>query len=357
MTTDAFLLICLCCPGQIAAPEVQSPDAVAVGTRVRITTSNDDLIGVVRPSTSEAFLRLAVDGSRDIADVRRSAIETIRIVFVPQDVPPGGTGGPKRHLVYVHGICPHSAGFSAGWWASLRPYAGSIDAADVHEVVWSQFVNPPGATATLTPEEQRLSSEIESVLEDRAVQEREPGAEIPPGGVFDSIGAGLQCPDDFVKYMTRAHIRGQILDEFDKTVEPLLRDGAEVEIISHSWGTVVAYEALRRMEGRPVPPGRVHNLFMAGSALSIGPVKKNLRERFPGGAKPPLVRRWVNLDAAFDAVGGRLKGVPYAVDVEFLDLPPVGCSLLSLPVCAHGSYFNSGNIAVNQDIFGYFISQ
>jgi hypothetical protein len=72
------------------------------------------------------------------------------------------------------------------------------------------------------------------------------------------------------------------------------------------------------------------------------------------------VRRWVNLDAHGDIVGGPLKGRPYAVDFDFLNLEPVGCnSLLGLvsPVCAHGSYFDGGNTAVNKDIFARYIDQ
>jgi hypothetical protein len=64
----------------------------------------------------------------------------------------------------------------------------------------------------------------------------------------------------------------------------------------------------------------------------------------------------VNLDARFDIVGGHLRGNPFAVDYEYLDLAPIGCSpIVPNPWCAHGSYFNKDNIAVNQGIFGYFI--
>jgi len=116
-----------------------------------------------------------------------------------------------------------------------------------------------------------------------------------------------------------------------------------VEIISHSWGTVVAYEALRRMDPLS-PPGWVQNLFTVGSALSIAPVRALLES--PSGdprPRPSLVKRWINMNAHGDVVGGPLQGY-FRVDDEFLELAPYGCNAwLPSPVCAHGSYFQTGN--------------
>jgi hypothetical protein len=74
-------------------------------------------------------------------------------------------------------------------------------------------------------------------------------------------------------------------------------------VISHNWGTVVAYEALRRLDtARPdLPDGSARNFFTAGSALAIPPVKR----------RPRVVGAWVNLNAHFDVVGGPLGGNPF----------------------------------------------
>jgi len=68
------------------------------------------------------------------------------------------------------------------------------------------------------------------------------------------------------------------------------------------------------------------------------------------------VRRWVNLDANGDPVGGRLQGQPYQVDAEFLNLDNFGCGRFDA-VCAHGSYFKPDNVTVNRDIFAAFIDR
>jgi hypothetical protein len=89
-----------------------------------------------------------------------------------------------------------------------------------------------------------------------------------------------------------------------------------------------------------------------GSALAISPVKRQLLPAAIDGRRPRVVRRWINLNAHFDIVGGSLNGNPFEVDAEFLNLPPVGCSaFIPNPSCAHGSYFRPANVAVNRDIF------
>src|SRR5262249_61663175 len=123
-----------------------------------------------------------------------------------------------------------------------------------------------------------------------------------------------------------------------QVVRPVLEDGAELGVISDSWGSVVAYEGLRELAdvvGLTTP--RVRNFFTVGAALSIGPVKARLRPANKDGARPAMVRRWVNLNARGDLVGGPLRGRPYAVDDDFPNLDPFGCgSFLGLgnPGCA-----------------------
>lgn len=87
-------------------------------------------------------------------------------------------------------------------------------------------------------------------------------------------------------------------------------------------------------------------------------MKSRLLPQNRNGKRPPSVRRWVNLDAQGDVVGGALKGVPFEVDFEYLNVPPFDCGAflgIVSPVCAHGSYFIRGNAAVNRDIFTLYI--
>jgi hypothetical protein len=277
----------------------------------------------------------------------------------------------------VHGICAHRKGFSNGWWKALARHLPddlrTELAANRHEVLWSDLVTPEDrrdralAAEELAPEEQELADDIRDVLEDR--REREVVAALP-----EQAGArpqersliearalgreralfgipGLDCVDDFVKYMFSDRIRDAVIDRFRRIVLPLLSGGGTVFVVSHSWGTVVAYEALREFD-RLSLAGEVTDLFTVGGALSIPPVKRRLRLR--DGRKPRCVRHWINLDAKGDIVGGPLDDRPFDVDHEYLNLKPVGCREVGgvyPPACAHSSYFDKDNVAVNRDIF------
>ena len=281
-----------------------------------------------------------------------------------------------RVLVPVHGICQHPAGFSNEWWTALRPFTSEFGAGKLgetrREVLWSDLVNERGLrTRELDEEQTRLAEQIRETLRDRIDRhtiESGPrsGPDETPRAMEDSRALisipGLNCLDDFVVYMTDDAVRASILKRFTDVVRPLLEEGAEIDVLSHSWGTVVAYEGLRELaddDGLTSP--RIRNFFTVGAALSIGAVKSALRPANRDGRRPAMVRRWVNLDASGDPVGGPLQGRPYAVDFDFPNLDAFSCAkvfgVVVNPSCAHGSYFKNGNAAVNRDIFAKFINR
>jgi hypothetical protein len=288
-----------------------------------------------------------------------------------------------RLLVYVHGICKHEAGYSNSWWEALHPFTNTFGAGRLddkrREVLWSDLVNQRALEAQANravderaarqaDEQEQLKEAILEALRDRSDRQMidtRPmlGEDDAPRAIEESRALtipGLNCIDDFTIYMVNDSVRAEVIGCFTRVVRPLLESGAELDIISHSWGTVVAYEALRELASQGVNAGRVRNFFTVGAALSIGPVKAKLRTANKDGQRPAMVRRWVNLDARGDVVGGSLKGRPYAVDKEFLNLNPFGCTqFLGIfdPGCAHGSYFVSHNKPVNRDIFAAFIAQ
>jgi hypothetical protein len=295
-----------------------------------------------------------------------------------------------KYVVYVHGICRHDPGYSEPWFEAMKPYVPDVPDDNRREVLWSDIVHPAALQGAQRVESVNratlaimhpapvaagaadVSAQVKDVLADRAQRQyleahwrtatRAGDGAVPlsaqalaPQALFGI--PGLDCVDDFMQYLVDANIRNQIIDRFHQVIGPLLEAPNTIEVISHSWGTVVAYEALRLLDGESFADGaNVQVFFTAGSALSIPPVKRRLLPEAIDGARPRLVQNWVNLDARFDIVGGPLQGVPFAVDNEFLGLEPVGCSaVIPNPACAHGSYFNPQNLAVNRDIFGRFI--
>lgn len=277
----------------------------------------------------------------------------------------------NRHLVYVHGISQHRQGYSDSWWAALKPHVGLLFGAGKlnetrWEVLWSDLVNARVSAAPVDQvQKEQLRREIELILEER---QRQAIAVETGGGPAARQATTLQARDadrgagfsldDFLVYMVDSNMRQQIIDRFTKVVRPLLSSGNRIDIICHSWGTVVAYEGLRELEQDSSLSGRVSNLFTAGSALSLGPVRASLREANRDGRRPNNVDRWINVDAQGDLVGGML-GDLFTVTQEYLSQDPTGCTrgLFGYNlVCAHGSYFRETNLTVNRDIFARFLN-
>lgn len=285
----------------------------------------------------------------------------------------GSTRASSRSLVYIHGICEHPAGYSDPWFDAMSPHLSPAvrSALDGNrkEVLWSKHVskmNRSIATELDPVEMQNMEKMLEAILAERMVREaseqiaeRAGGDDLRPGSMPRAMFGipGLDCVDDFVKYLSSDSIRKLVVAEATDVLRPLLSRGDSIELISHSWGTVVAYEALHALE-REGLPGRVNNWFTVGAALAVGFVAKRLRPS--DGRKPLLVDRWINLDARGDGVGGSIRATGMHVDKEFLRLEPFGCkSTLGLvsPACAHSSYFKAGNDKVNRDIFAQSIER
>ncbi len=296
------------------------------------------------------------------------------------------------HIVYVHGICRHDSGFSNDWFDALRPFVPSLQPGDLsptvgdlsrnrHEVLWSDIVNESAAEAAAIPfvasadlasadEQSERAACREGLIEELQQRMQRAQAEVIPAGKAtteptaapqaEALGGipGLDCIDDFTAYLASDSIRNQVLARFDAVIKPLLAAGKKIEVLSHSWGTVVTYEALRRFDAAPnIGSGRVHNFFTVGSALAINFVNNRLIPAANDRRRPVLVERWINLDARGDFVGGSLTNDGFELEPEhdFIGLTPVGCGIIPSPACAHSSYFDSANEAVNKDIFGALI--
>ena len=326
---------------------------------------------VAPPDVEAAVVHLLkfLDGlsAEDRSRALRIAEQLLEIGASRRDARPRGA----RSLVTVHGICRHVEGFSDPWWTALQPHTtvfGSGARKETRfEVIWSDLVNAralataTGGTRSLQHELVAAELRLELVrrAESQVIHPAPKAASGEPTRDASPVDRGLSIPllnciDDFTVYMTNDAVRRQIIQRFTNVVGPRLAAGEELDIIAHSWGTVVAYEGLRELDAAG-HSGRVRSFFTVGSALAILVVKTRLRAANQDGRKPASVRRWINLNAARDPIGGRLKGQPFQVDDEFLNLRPVACGFFDLG-CAHGSYFNAANLAVNRDIFARFIN-
>ena len=143
-------------------------------------------------------------------------------------------------MVYVHGICKHSAGYSNGWWDALHPFTNAFGAGELNdtrqEVLWSDLVcerRLVSRQAGLAEDGQaEWAARIRGVLEDRAATHaletgpaitspelvrdlliREMQArDIVTRDVSVSVGLnipGIDCVEDFAVYMFNDSVRAR----------------------------------------------------------------------------------------------------------------------------------------------------
>lgn len=362
---------------QVPQLEPASASGVTFGTKKKSSPNKSENDG---PKTDGPNFDGADPGASlpvlDTADLKQLIDLLNRIVGQAEASSPAARSQDhgKRAIVYLHGICEHSQGYSNAWWNSLATHLDdplrSELAACRKEVLWSQHVSSTSraVAADTDPQElAQLQSMMQAVLEERVTREaseqiaeshdgRSPEDPIRQPVSRALLGVpGLDCVDDFMKYLANDKIRERVIGEATRVLGPLLAEGRSVELFSHSWGTVVAYEALHRLSGDAYA-GRIHNWFTIGSALAISFVAKRLRPSH--GDKPSLVENWINLDAKGDAVGGSVLATGMKVDREYLRLNPVGCNaILGIfsPACAHSSYFHQDNHQVNRKIFAKWL--
>lgn len=305
--------------------------------------------------------------------VQRFLVQTGGTVGM-SSMPTRASVGDKHGIVYIHGICSHSKGFSDDWWEALQSHLDEDIRTELSqcrkEVLWSKHVTSGERNVRSdveSPELSVLQSTMEAIMEDRMA--REASSQIIESSNTRNADSGqqlnrtllgipgLDCADDFMKYLASDSIRSRVVAEATRVLAPLLAEERSIELISHSWGTVVAFEALHQLADQGLA-GRVHSWFTVGAALSISFVAKRLRPST--GAKPHLVDNWININSKGDFVGGSLVANGLKPDQEVVGLKPIGCnSILGVfnPACAHSSYFNSDNLTVNKDIFAKWIQK
>jgi metacaspase-1 len=293
----------------------------------------------------------------------------------------------EYRIIWVHGIGVHHPGYSQDWQNKFNRYL-DLKPESYLEVCWDSVFDSKGIPArTAGPlEESRLKSYPLSPREDleaREVQDqlatillarsqaletaksRKParprGAKsVPPGlprpiewseigtefaGTKGFLPDWLTNPDaylgDFAKYLISRGLRNAIKEKFKEVMRPLADSEFKIDVVAHSWGTVVAYDSLLDLQTE-LPGLRLANLFTLGSPLWA--VRPFLEDR--SGRKASEVANWVNIHAVGDLVGSWLSR-GFRVDKEF-EVQSIGSD-------AHDSYFNSENEVVQKDIVAHFI--
>jgi hypothetical protein len=262
-------------------------------------------------------------------------------------------------IVWVHGIGPYGPGYSLDWTNVFNSYL-HLSAASFVEVLWdTALVQPTPSSGGLLPEspwfplnalEQVAAAAIKDNLNVLLAARAAALAHLPPPGPIGQIPAffttplaelppgffGDQYVGEFTKYLASRGVRSAVKAKFKQQVQPLAATGAQISVIAHSWGTVVAYESLLDLQVEQ-PSLKVANLITLGSPLWL--VRPLLD--YHSGEKPADGARWLNIFAEGDVVGAYLHPSFQVDDDE--EAPNFGGT-----GDPHDSYFLAGNAAVQQ---------
>ena len=268
------------------------------------------------------------------------------------------------HVVWVHGIGDHKAGYSDPWRMAFDRYM-KLPIDSYVEVLWETVTDDPAGTRSTRTrsapspreldDERAVREELRAIIIARESASRSAAtAATRAGGDTRAADAGVvawpatsrgigdwvhladEYLGDFVKYLVSRPIRTRVKERFKERLLPLISDNPRISVVAHSWGTVVAYDSLIDLVAES-PDLDVVSLITLGSPLWM--VRRFLEDR--SGVKPQNVGTWVNIHARLDVVGSWLNPA-YKVDREF-EVPNLGHP-------PHGSYFWNDNEAVQKDL-------
>lgn len=265
-------------------------------------------------------------------------------------------------VIWVHGIGPTQPGYSLVWDQVYNQFLNFPTLEDYIEVFWADIFSPPNLnnhmeisspSIPLAAQEKyaeaKVRQDLTTVLLARATAQVQntdlvgEWSQLAQKVAIGQIGLPpwILNPDpyigEFVKYLVSRNIRDAIKEKAKMKLRTLVNSGYNCSIIAHSWGTVVAYESLLDLETEQ-PDLQLAHLFTLGSPLWL--VHYLLDDS--SGRKPRNIVNWVNIHAQGDLIGAGLTP-GFQVDADF--------SVASFDNHdPHGSYFETGNVAVERDI-------
>ncbi len=281
----------------------------------------------------------------------------------------------EDRVVWLHGIGDHQPGYSAPWEQRFNTYLVLPHESYV-EVLWESVFDAAsramrqerrgaGAPLRLTRREQIAKAEVREQLKAILIARVSAFEEVrPPAsterrgrrragreamewsamqraarqrGMFDWLSRVDEYIGDFTAYLVSRRVRAAVQEEAKRMLRPFASGDFRVSIVAHSWGTVVAYDALLDLE-QETPDLSVAHLFTLGSPLWL--VRFLLEDT--SGRKPGGLKSWMNIDARGDLIGSWLSPA-FEVDRD-LQVPSFGDG------DPHGSYFVAGNAAVQRDL-------
>lgn len=102
-------------------------------------------------------------------------------------------------------------------------------------------------------------------------------------------------------YYTNEEIREELRNRFEKIILEHANAGNRIMVVSHSMGTIIAYDVLRKL-GKDTPSFSIEHFVTLGSPLGLSHVKYMIKKENQLVRTPSLVKKWSNLADRRDPV-------------------------------------------------------
>jgi subtilisin family serine protease len=260
-------------------------------------------------------------------------------------------GGTARTIVYVHGIAnkPPANILKCQWdhalyefdlgersrlayWVNRDtypiPYPGTCQSGDVTVIPDDPSITMGVRAAALKEPLESVVDEIDGEIDARAraalkrlaqeIEDQQPAQEELPAVLMATRGYGakfIPLPERARKWLTRHFTRVLLQDVYefffdadrrqvmhDSVLDRLTTGGGPFVVVSHSQGSMIAYEVLHGLDPAAFD---ISLLITVGSPLGLTEVQDQLKEltgQRGGLAVPRCVKRWVNVSDPLDPV-------------------------------------------------------
>jgi hypothetical protein len=242
----------------------------------------------------------------------------------------------ETRILGVHGVGNYQAGLDAaaaaerlgGWWRSALT-GFPLDGVDLEVFYYAHRIAPPtrqGGDGLDHLDDDAMAAIVEWATQFGAYQETPQGRLTQPARwgvqwVAEHFGLDHRLATGFVgaffpellRYFTDTRARSEIVADLADTlhrVRPRI-------LIAHSLGSVVAYETLWEHAGI-----EVDLLVTLGSPLAMPDLVYDRLAAHPGPrARPPGVRRWINIADRGDIIAIPSGGIPRRFSGVAADIP------------------------------------
>lgn len=106
---------------------------------------------------------------------------------------------------------------------------------------------------------------------------------------------------DLYAYYTDKEIQGELRGRFEDAITKYMNAGDRIMVVSHSMGTIIAYDVLRKL-GKDRRNFYIEHFITLGSPLGLPHVKYKIKEENHLVRTPSIVKKWSNLADRRDPV-------------------------------------------------------